>query len=588
MLLWHSSPRWTVIGTTLMVLEVCFGLAVLFWLKRLVDVVTDSLVSDDGLAGQSEILLYIALTGGCALVFMVCRSASSLAREVQGMQLADHIDREIHSRAVSVDLAFYESPRYADTLQRAKESGSQRPVQVTSNLLMLAKNVLMLSAVAGLVMTIDWRLLPLLLSVILPALGVRLLFTRRLYEWQVRRTQMERRAGYLDWLMTSEHHAKELRLNQLGHYLREQYAELRGRIRRERLRITQHRTWIELAVGCTATLAFFGALTWLLWQATHGYNSVGDLVLFLLIFQRAQVIGQDMVQQVSRLYEDHLYVGQLLAFLDIQPLLVEPKHPLPIPKFPDQGICLECVRFRYPGRENDALQSINITIRPGEIVALVGANGSGKSTLIKLLCRLYDPTAGRITLDGVDIREYGIEAYRRLFSVVFQDYAHYATTARENIRFGDIDQPLDTSAVELAAVRAGAASFIDQLSAGYDTRLTRMFDDGQEISIGQWQKIALARAFMRGSPFIILDEPTSALDPGAEFELFENFRERINHRSALVISHRLSTVRMADYIYVLDQGVIREAGTHEELIQQQGIYDELFSQQAHHYREVGV
>ncbi|GHC32523.1 ABC transporter ATP-binding protein [Aidingimonas halophila] len=584
-MLWHSSPRWTVIGTILMVLEIGFGLALLFWLKRLVDVMTGTLAGDAGLVGEGGMLGYVALTGGCALAFMVCRGMAGLAREAQGLQLADHLDSEIHDRAVKADLAFYESPRYADTLQRAREAGNQRPVQVISNILLLAKNGLMLAAVAGLIMTIDWRLLPLMLCVILPALWVRLRYTRRLYDWQVRRTQMERRAGYLDWLMTSEYHAKELRLNQLGAHLRKQYAELRGRIRRERFAITQRRTWIELAVGGAATLAFFGALTLLVWQAVEGHSSVGDLVLFLLIFQRTQSMGQELVQQISRLYEDHLYMGQLLAFLDIRPALADPEQPLPVPVPPVRGIRFENVTFRYPDSEREALQAIDLTIRPGEVVALVGANGSGKTTLIKLLCRLYDPSAGRITLDGVDIRDYGIVAYRRLFSVVFQDYAHYATTARENIRFGDIDQPPDTPSVQSAAELAGAASFIDELAHGYETRLTRMFDDGMELSIGQWQKIALARAFMRQSQFIVLDEPTSALDPGAEFALFENFRERVDHRGALIISHRLSSVRMADCIHVLDQGRILESGSHDELMERKGAYFELFRRQAYHYRE---
>ncbi|WP_161599021.1 ABC transporter ATP-binding protein [Aidingimonas lacisalsi] len=558
----------------------------LFLLKQLVDLVTVRLSSDVTNESIQPVLGYVALTGACTLVFLAARAMASLAREAQGLLMADHIDREIHERAVRADLAFYESPQYFDTLQRAREAGSQRPVQVVSNLLMLAKNSLMLAAVVGLIITIDWRLLLVLLVAVIPALLVRLHFTRHLYDWQQRRTQMERRAGYLDWLMTSDLHAKELRLNRLGDYLREQYAELRSRIRHERMHITQRRTWVELAVVSIATIAFFSALAYLTWQTAGGHNSVGNLVLFLLIFQRTQSMGQELVQQVAKLYEDHLYIGLLLTFLDIRPRIASPEHPVPIPAPPRHGIRFERVNFTYPGTETPVLKEIDLKIRPGQIVALVGANGSGKTSLIKLLCRLYDSTLGRITLDGVDIRHYDLEDYRRLFSVIFQDYAHYATTVRENIRFGDIRQPADTPEVEAAAAKASAAPFIHRLKDGYDTHLTRMFDEGQELSIGQWQKIALARAFLHRSSVIILDEPTSALDPGVEFELFENFRERIDHRAALVISHRLSTVRMADYIYVLDQGVIREAGTHEELIKQEGMYCELFNQQAHHYREV--
>ncbi|MDR5906859.1 ABC transporter ATP-binding protein [Franzmannia qiaohouensis] len=585
-MLWKSSRKWTVLSTLLMALEVVFGLAVLYLLKQLVDVVTQMLGSEGEPGGLSHVLLYVALTGASTVAFIAARSLSGLAREAQGMMVADYVDREVHSRAVRADLAFYESPRYHDTLERARQSGNQRPAQVASNLMMLGKNSLMLAAVVVLIMTINWLLLPVLLIAIVPALLVRIYFTRYLYEWQRRRTQMERRAAYLDWLMTSDINAKELRLNQLGDYLRDQYSKLRGTIRGEKLAITKRRTSVEMVVASIASVAFFGSLGFLAWQTAEGRNSVGDLVLFLLIFQRAQSMGQELVQQLSKLYEDHLYVGLLFEFLDIRPAIAEPEVPREVPAEPREGVCFENVGFCYPGTDSQVLHNIDLTIRPGQIVALVGANGSGKTSLIKLLCRLYDPTSGRITLDGIDVREFGIEDYRRVFSVIFQDYTHYATSVRDNIRFGDIREPEDTPAVRAAAINAGAAPFIENLKRQYDTPLTRMFDDGQELSIGQWQKIALARAFMHRSNVIILDEPTSALDPGAEFELFENFRERIDHRAALVISHRLSTVRMADYIYVMDKGVICEAGTHDELIKRQGIYCELFRRQAHHYREV--
>ncbi len=585
-ILWQSSRKWTLISTGLMVLEVLFGLAVLFLLKQLVDVVTTMLGSDAPAHGIHSVLWTVAATGFCSLGFLAARGFSGFARETQGLLVAERIDWDIHERAVRADLAFYESPRYFDTLQRARESGSQRPVQVVSNLMLLVKNTLMLAAIVVLLATINWMLLPLLLVAIVPALLVRLRFTRKLYDWQRQRTQMERRAGYLDWLLTSDINAKELRLNQLGDFFRDRYAEVKALIRKERLMISRHRTIVETGVGAVATVAFFSALGFLAWETSEGRNSVGDLVLFLLVFQRAQAMGQELVGQLSKLYEDHLYIGLLFEFLDVRPIISEPTLPKPLPARMRQGVSFENVGFRYPGTSRDVLRNINLTIRPGQVVALVGANGSGKTSLIKLLCRLYDPSSGRITLDGVDAREYSLDEYRRKFSVIFQDYGKYADTVRSNIRYGDIRQPEDTPLVESAGRKSGADPFVQSLNHGYDTPLTRMFDNGQELSIGQWQKIALARAFMHQSEVIILDEPTSALDPGAEFDLFANFRERIDHRAALVISHRLSTVRMADYIYVLDGGEIREAGTHDELMRLGGMYCELFSQQAYHYREV--
>ncbi len=584
-LLWSSAPRWTVASAVLMALEIVSGLGVLYLVKRLVDSVQVLLAGSAAVTGLHSVLVAVALTGACSLVFLVARSLAGLAREAQGMLVAEHVDRLIHERAVAADLAFYESPRYFDTLQRAREAGNQRPAQVVGNLLMLGRNVAMLGAVLLMMVSIHWLLLPTLLLAVLPALVVRVRHTRRLYDWRRRRTQMERQAGYLDWLLTSDYHAKEVRLNRLGEHLGRLYADLRRRIRTEHLDLSRRRTLLELGAAAFATVAFFAALAFLALRTADGQMSVGDLVLFLLVFQRAQGTGQEVVQQVSTLYEDQLYLGLLFEFLDVRPALIEPRNPRPIPAPLRDGLRVEGVSFRYPGTDRDVLKNIDLHLPPGRITALVGANGSGKTTLIKLLCRLYDPTEGRITLDGIDIREFALEDYRRVFSVVFQDFAHYAATVRENIRYGDVRLPADTPRVEAAGLQSGADEFVRGLKSGYDTRLSRMFDDGAEISLGQWQKIALARAFLPESRLMILDEPTSALDPTAEYELFKDFPSTIGPRGALVISHRLSTIRQSHHIHVLEQGEIREHGTHDELMLAEGAYRALFSRQAHFYRD---
>ncbi len=584
-LLWSSAPRWTVASAVLMALEIVSGLGVLYLVKRLVDAVQVLLAGSAASTGLHAVLVAVTLTGACSLVFLVSRSLAGLAREAQGMLVAEHVDRLIHERAVAADLAFYESPRYFDTLQRAREAGNQRPAQVVGNLLMLGRNVAMLGAVLLMMVSIHWLLLPTLLLAVLPALVVRVRHTRRLYDWRRRRTQMERQAGYLDWLLTSDYHAKEVRLNRLGEHLGRLYADLRRRIRTEHLDLSRRRALLELGAAAFATVAFFAALAFLAVRTAEGQMSVGDLVLFLLVFQRAQGTGQDVVQQVSTLYEDQLYLGLLFEFLDVRPALVEPRNPRSIPAALRDGLRVEGVSFRYPGTDRDVLKDIDLHLPPGRITALVGANGSGKTTLIKLLCRLYDPTEGRITLDGIDIREFALEDYRRVFSVVFQDFAHYAATVRENIRYGDVRLPADTPRVEAAGLQSGADEFVRGLKSGYDTRLSRMFDDGAEISLGQWQKIALARAFLPESRLMILDEPTSALDPTAEYELFKDFPNTIGPRGALVISHRLSTIRQSHHIHVLEQGEIREHGTHDELMLADGAYRALFSRQAHFYRD---
>ncbi|MDR9454018.1 MAG: ABC transporter ATP-binding protein, partial [Wenzhouxiangella sp.] len=612
-ILWASAPGWTVASTFLLVLEIILGLATLYLIKTLVDAITSQVSgSPDLAAGINEttqsitetmatspnltafepILWQVGLFAAATLGYLAVRSLSSLAREAQGLAVVDYLDRQIHQSAIQADLAFYESPKYFDTLQRARQSGTSRPAQVASNALMLIKNALMLSAVIALMISIDWRLLPILAVAILPALWVRVHFTQVLYQWKKRRTELERRAGYLDWLMTSDFHAKELRLNQLGEYLKNAYTGVKSKIRLEQLNITQSRTWVEMAVSMAAATIFFLALGYLTIQTARGQNTVGDLVLFLLIFQRAQSMGQEIVNQISKLYEDHLYLGLLFEFLDLKPQLtvIERKEEPGIritkselSKASPPKIEVRGVHFTYPGCEAEVLTDLNLTLNPGQVVAMVGANGSGKTSLIKLLTRLYDPSQGQILVDGVDVRSHDPEAYRRLFSVVFQDFACYADSVNNNIRFGDITVPAESDAMQKAAERAGAVDFVEALPHGFDTMLGRMFEGGVDLSRGQWQKIALARAFMERAKVIVLDEPSSALDPNAEADLFENFKERLDGRSALLIAHRLSTIRLADWIYVLDEGRIVEEGSHEMLAGQEGMYAQAFARQGRFY-----
>lgn len=581
---WKSSRKWTLLSTLFIALEIISGLGVLYLLKQMVDVVTNVLAEPTAADNIGDVLHYVILTGLGTLAYVVARALAGFARETQGMLVADHVDNMVQETAISVDLAFYESPLYHDTLERARQSGSQRPAQVASNLMLLGKNVLMLTAIVVMIATINWLLLPIILFAIVPALIARIYFTRILYDWQRRRTQMERRAGYLDWLMTSDIHAKELRLNQLGNFLRIKYKYIRDEIRGEKLAISRKRTMVESIVAAVASIIFFTSLGYLAWNTAQGQNSVGELVLFLLIFQRAQTMGQELVQQLSKLYEDHLYMGMLFEFMDMQHTVPRSTQPVKIEHSEKANLKLENVCFAYPGTHRNVIKNVNMEIKPGQIVALVGANGSGKTSLIKLMTRLYDPTEGHIKVNGIDAQHCDIDEYRQLFSVIFQDYSHYAESVHENIRFGHINGKDADRSVPWAAENSGAAAFIDELENKYDTMLTRLFDDGKELSVGQWQKIALARAFMLKSNIVILDEPTSAMDPVAESELFENFRERISHRSALVISHRLSTIRLADYIYVMDDGEIKEAGTHETLFELGGIYHDLFSRQAKYYQ----
>ena len=581
-LLWQSSPLWTVTNVVLMLVEVGFNLIALYLIKQLIDTITESLGGNT--ADLTPALIYVALAGGATLIHLVAKSLASLASSIQGQFVADYVDEIVHSKAIEVDLAFYESPSYFDSLERAKQAGMMRPAGVSSNLLHLVTNSITLTAIGGVLLSIHWLLVPVLLIGVIPGLWVRLYFTRVMYEWQHRRTQMYRRAAYMSGLITTNFYAKEVRINCLGDYLRGVHRAIKSLIRQENIRIGKRRTAMEILITTVSTLVLFVSMAYLAWQASLGRLSVGDLVLFLLVFQRGQGTLKSLMGNISKVYEDHLYIGQLFDFLDVKPTLTQLASPLGVPRPMMKGVVMENVTFQYPNSSREALSNVSLAIPPGKVIALVGANGSGKTTLIKILCRLYDPTKGRVVLDDLDVRQFDINDYRRVFSIVFQDYVKYSLTVRDNIRFGDINLPEDAQEIRQAAVLSGADGFVGQLRYGYDTQLSRLFDAGEELSIGQWQKIALARAFLHQSQVVVLDEPTSALDANAEFELFQNFRDRIAHRAAIVISHRLSTVRQADYIYVLDQGRIAEEGTHNQLMGHNGIYKRMFERQGFYYR----
>ncbi|EKD29189.1 MAG: hypothetical protein ACD_79C00023G0001, partial [uncultured bacterium] len=328
----------------------------------------------------------------------------------------------------------------------------------------------------------------------------------------------------------------------------------------------------------------YGSYAYVSFQAIDGKVTLGDMVMYYQAFQRVQAFFQGILSSLAGLYEDNLFLSNLYEFLDLKQTVPEPDSVKPVPVPMQEGIALKNVSFQYPESSRKVLQNISLTIRPGEVVALVGENGSGKTTLIKLLCRLYDPTSGTIAIDGIDLRQFAKKALRHEISIIFQDYVHYQLSGRENIWLGNTSIPLDDERVIKAAKRSGADEVIKKLPQGYDTLLGKMFAEGCELSIGEWQKVALARAFMHDAQIIVLDEPTSSMDARAEYEVFRSFRQLVAGRTAILISHRFSTVRMADRIFVLKQGSIIEGGSHEELMSQKGIYADLFERQARAYR----
>jgi ATP-binding cassette subfamily B protein len=359
---------------------------------------------------------------------------------------------------------------------------------------------------------------------------------------------------------------------------------LRKKLRDEKIHFAKRRTAREMVTHIFWAGALYGCLAAIALRASKGALTFGSLVMYYQAIQRAQSYLQDFLLGTANLYENNLFLQNLSEFLDLKPRLKNPSHPKKIANPISLNLAFENVSFVYPGKTALALDNVSFVIRPGQKIALVGENGSGKTTLVKLMCRLYDPTGGRILLDGTDIREFSAQDLRRQFSVIFQDFVRYHLSLAQNIALGDLEAAQDRERIVQAAQKAGAHEFIQKFPDGYQTKLGRVFYEGEEISGGEWQKIALARAFLREAPFIVMDEPTSALDARAEYELFERFAKMAAGRTAILISHRLSTVRMADTILMMEHGRITEQGSHDQLIERGGAYARLFEMQAKNYR----
>ena len=581
-LVWQSAPAATVAKAALLCIQGVLPIASLYLTKLLIDAVTAGALSAN--PDFFSVLWFIIGLAGVALAGALCTSLATFIGEAQEHAVTDYAVSLLLKKSIEVDLAHYETPAYYDVLHRAQQEAAYRPMRVVNGLVQFAQNGVALTALFGLLFSLHWIIAAVLVAAVLPGTLLRLNYSRRLYEWQRGVTPLERQSWYFHWLLTSEVNAKEVRLFDFGAFFVQRTIDLRRNLRRMRLRLTARRAAGELIGEIASMLAIFGALAYIAHETILGAITVGSLVMYYQAFQRAQTYLHEVLGALTHLYEDTLFLGNLFEFLDVQPHIVEPRTSRVLPKRILRGIEFNHVRLVYGRSDHPVLDDITMTIRSGEHIALVGANGAGKTTLVKLLCRLYDPTAGNITLDGIDLRELSLADLRQRISVVFQDYARYDLTVRENIRLGNILLEPNDHKIVAAAQAAGAAAMIENLPYGFETRLGKWFDGGQELSVGEWQKIALARAFVRNAEIVVLDEPTSALDPSAEYEVFRKFRELAAGRTTILISHRFSTVRMADRIYVLANGCITEFGSHDELMQRGGEYARMFELQAQSYR----
>jgi ATP-binding cassette subfamily B protein len=581
---WQSTPGWTVANIALVVIQGPLPLLSLYLMKLMIDEVTKGLAAGGSSSSFHGVLWVVIWMAVVSLLGTLIGMIAGLVNQAQSLVVTDYMQNIIHAKSIEVDLEYYENPEYYNTLRRAQQEAPYRPLHILQGLTQLGQSALSLTAIGALLLSLHPILAGVLLIAVVPGFLVRLRYSGKMYRWQRERTATDRQVWYYSWMLTGDSYAKEVRLFNLGALFMKRYRDLRRKLRGEQLRLTTQQALAGLLAQIGSSVAIYGAYAFIAYRTIHGDISLGALVMYYQAFQRGQGYLQSILGSLAGLYEDNLFLSNLYEFLSLKPKIASPAHPQPIPRPIRNEIVFEHVGFKYPTGTRIALEDINLTIRPGQKIALVGQNGSGKTTLIKLLCRLYDPTEGRITVDGIDLREFDVTGLRREIGVILQDYAHYNLTAQENIWLGNVEIAPDRERIVNVAQSSGADEVISGLKKNYDTVLGKWFQDGEELSIGEWQKVALARAFLRDAQIIILDEPTSAMDAKAEFEIFTKLHELTTGRTAVTISHRFSTVRMADCIYVLDHGRIIESGTHEELLRLGGKYAALFEMQAQHYK----
>ncbi|MCA1602753.1 MAG: ABC transporter ATP-binding protein/permease [Acidobacteria bacterium] len=588
-LLWHVARPWTIGWIILLVVQGLLPAATVYLTKLVVDGMVKAIRGGGSWQDVRVVLILVALLGGIMLLMEVVRSAIGWIRTVQAEYLQDHINDLIHTKSAAADLAFYEFPDYYDHLHRARGEASYRPVALLENLGSLLQNAITLVAMGAILIPLGpWLSVALLVST-LPAFFVVMRYALVEYQWRLRKTSDERRTRYYDWLLTAAEAAAELRLFGLGGHFQSAYQTLRRRLRNERLQMLKQQSLAELFAGVLALLITGAALTWMVWQAMRGQVTLGDLALIYAAFNQGQRLMRSLLQNVGQLYANSLFLSNLFEFLALESLVMEPSpDKAKTPRGLYEEISFKQISFRYPESQREALDDFSLTVPAGQIVAIVGPNGAGKSTLIKLLCRFYDPASGSIEIDGTDLKQIPTRHLRGLVTVLFQQPVHYNVTVSENIEYGDLEREPEMSEIQAAVEAAGAEEIVSRLPDGYHSLLGRWFAGGTELSVGEWQRIALARAFLRRAPIIILDEPTSALDPWAEADWLERFRRLAAGRTAIVITHRLTTAMHADVIHVMEQGRIVESGNHDELLKRDGRYAESWNRQMNATESVGL
>jgi ATP-binding cassette, subfamily B, bacterial len=584
-LVWTTSSRLALIFALLTLVAGVLPAAVAWIGKLIVDgvVAAMGMYQQTGSADTSYVLLFVAAEAGVVALIAGSQRGIATCQALLRALMGQRINVLILEKALTLKLAHFEDSEFYDKLSRARREASTRPLSLVTRTFGLVQNGISLISYAVLLVQFSpWTVLVLIGGGI-PEFLAEAKFSGdkfRLFRWRSPETRMQM---YLETVLAREDYAKEVKLFRLGPKLLQRYREIFAKLYAEDRRLTLRRDSWGFVLGLLGTAAFYGAYAWIALSAIRGAISLGQMTMYLLLFKQGQSAVSASLSAISGMYEDNLYLSNLYEYLEQE--VPAPQGELQQGPQPGDGVRFEQVTFGYPDSEEPALREVSLHLKPGDSLALVGENGSGKTTLIKLLTRLYRPDSGRILLDGLDLQLWQADALRARIGVIFQDFGRYQFLVGENIGAGDIRHFEDRQRWAEAAEKGMAQEFIARLPQQYDTQLGKWFKGGRELSGGQWQKIALARAFMRTrADLLVLDEPTATMDAAAEATVFEHFKELSRGKMTILISHRFSTVRMADQIVVIDKGRIVEQGSHAELMALGGQYAYLFSLQAEGYR----
>lgn len=580
-MVWETN-RSLALGSLLLRLVIAFTpVAGLLIFKRILNAVVQS-THRQGF-NQEHIWTLLALSVGISILAGGASRLIALCDSLLGDRFAQYLSLRIMNHAASLDMAFFEDPEFYDKMDRARRQTSSRLGMITAVAAICRQSLTLLTMICVVGWFSPW-LVALLALATIPLFLNETKFAILNYSLLFRRTPERRKLDYIRFLASSSQGAKEVKIFGLAGHLSERFTSLFENLYAENRRLAIRRTFQGGILALIATASDYGAYIFILFRALSGAITVGDMALAAGAFFRAGDLMEDVVKRLAEASEQALYTKDLFDYLQTRPLIVSGPDAIPVPQPIRSGFELQNVSFAYPGSKRLVLNQVSLRLHAGERIAIVGENGAGKTTLVKLLARLYDPTEGRILLDGVDLREYDVEDLRRQIGVIFQDYMKYEMQVTENIGFGKITHLHDLPRIRDAADKSLSSRMIERFPKGYEQVLGRRFGDGLDLSTGEWQKIALARAYMRDGAILVLDEPTASLDSRAEFEVYRRFVDLTKGKIVVLISHRFSTVRMADRILVLAQGRVIEEGSHQELISLGGKYAELFQLQAAAYQ----